>query len=131
MGSPATQRPVTTLLTGTVRAVRGSLPLRRAAEALAADGIGLLVVHNPAGALAGVVSERDVVAAVASDRDLDSERVEDVMADQVVTVDVSDTVATASPALSARAWARSSAAMSARKGPTKCRCPACGGGRGA
>lgn len=77
---------VASLLTGSIRAVRPSLTLRLAAELLAEDGIGLLVVENAEGDLAGVLSERDLVAAVADGTDLDAERLGSLMADEVVTV---------------------------------------------
>ncbi len=87
--------PVSDLLTGTVRTVHPSMSLRAAARAMAADGIGLLVVENSSGALAGVVSERDLVSALADDADLDGDRLDDVMAQDVVTVDATDTLAVA------------------------------------
>jgi CBS domain-containing protein len=62
-----------------------TMSLRRAAETLAADEIGLLLVRNHTGQLCGVVSERDIVVAVSQGEDIDSERVEDIMADSVVT----------------------------------------------
>lgn len=86
---------VSDMLTGTVRTVHPTLNLRAAARAMAADGIGLLVVENAAGALAGVVSERDLVNALADDVDLDADRLQDVMAEDVVTIDANDTVADA------------------------------------
>lgn len=96
----ATQTPtrdaatVADLVTGTIRTVRGTLSLRQAAEAMAEDGIGLLVVESPVGALAGVVSERDLVGAVAERADLDAERLADLMTDEVLTVRPDDDVGT-------------------------------------
>lgn len=86
---------VADLVTGSIRLVYGSLSLHRAAEAMAEDGIGLLVVENADGDLAGVVSERDLVGAVANGMDLDAERVGDLMADEVLTVELDDDVAQA------------------------------------
>lgn len=97
--APSTTRqeanPVNPLLSGTLRTVPMTTSLRGAAEVLASDGIGLLVVVNTAGDLAGVVSERDLVAAVADGVDLDAERVGNVMADQVVTIDVNESIGVA------------------------------------
>ncbi|MBY5161968.1 CBS domain-containing protein [Salsipaludibacter albus] len=95
MDTPTIPRPrVADLVHGTLRVVHPSLPLRRAAELLAADGIGLLVVENAAGDLAGVVSERDLVAAIARGGEPDEERVGDLMTDDVVCVDLDDDLAT-------------------------------------
>lgn len=58
--------------------------LREAAERLAADGVGALVVLHGS-ALVGVVAERDVVAHVAVGADLDHLTVGDVMQGDVIT----------------------------------------------
>lgn len=58
------------LLTGSLRIVYPWLSLRSGAEAMTEDGIGLLVVGDRDGDLAGVVSERDLVAAVGDKSDL-------------------------------------------------------------
>lgn len=62
-----------------------SASLREAAEQLAADCIGALVVLRGA-ALVGVLSERDVVAHLAVGADLDHLTVGDVMQGEVVTL---------------------------------------------
>lgn len=87
--------PVRALLTGALRTVHPSLALRAAATVMAADGIGLLVVTNNEGGLAGVVSERDLVTSVGSGADIDSDRVDDIMAEDVVTIDADDPVSMA------------------------------------
>lgn len=87
--------PVAEVLTGTLRIVHASMSMRAAAETMAEDGIGLLVVANPDGRLAGVVSERDLVHVVAAAGDVDGDRVADRMADDVVTIDRDADVATA------------------------------------
>ncbi len=95
MDSPTIPRiRVADLVHGTLRVVHPSLTLRRAAEVLAADGIGLLVVENVEGDLAGVVSERDLVAAIAAGGDPGVDRVGDLMSDDVVCVDLDDDLAT-------------------------------------
>lgn len=72
--------------TGAMRYAPTSMTLLDAAEALAADGIGLLVVERAGHGMVGVVSERDIVHAVADGADLEAERLDSVMADGVVTV---------------------------------------------
>jgi signal-transduction protein with cAMP-binding, CBS, and nucleotidyltransferase domain len=65
-------------------------PLRKAAQTLAREVIGVGLVRQtwpPA-----VVSERDIVAAIAEGADPDQERVEDVMTDDVVSVRPRDPV---------------------------------------
>lgn len=90
---------VSGLLEGAVRTVRPSMSLHRAAEELAADSIGLLVVEQPAGVVAGVVSERDVIRAMAEGADLDAERIADIMIDDVITVAETTTVGEAAKAM--------------------------------
>ncbi|MEY3020475.1 MAG: hypothetical protein RLZZ272_1459, partial [Actinomycetota bacterium] len=58
------------------------------------DGVGLLVVVDTRGVL-GVLSERDVVNAVAEGADLDDERVRARLADDVVTIDEGATISDA------------------------------------
>lgn len=80
--------PVTTvadLVAGAVSTIEPTATLREAAEQLAADGLGLLVVVGPRGPR-GVLSERDVVAALAEGGDPDVERVGDRASDQPVEV---------------------------------------------
>lgn len=84
----------TSLATDPIRALTGdpvatilpSATLREAATELAADVIGLLVVVDPSG-VRGVISERDIVRAIADGVDLDVERVRDVASLDVTTVD--------------------------------------------
>ena len=81
-----TVAPVTvaTLMGRPVATIDHAASLREAAERLAADGVGVLVVLHGT-ALVGVVSERDVVAHVAAGADLDHLTVGDVMQGDVVT----------------------------------------------
>lgn len=76
---------VASLLGGPIALVRPTATLRAAAETLAADEIGLLVVGD-AGGMRGVLSERDLVRAAAAGADLDTERVRDHASADVVTV---------------------------------------------
>jgi acetyl-CoA synthetase len=82
---------VGSLLRGPIATVRPTQTLREAAEALTADDVGLLVVAD-AGGLRGVLSERDLVRAVASGLDLDLERVRDHASSDVVTIPESSRV---------------------------------------
>jgi CBS domain-containing protein len=68
--------------------------LEEAAEALAADNIGALLVLRH-GELAGLVSERDVVIHVAAGSDLSHLHVGEVMATDLVTVRPDTSVAAA------------------------------------
>lgn len=65
--------------------------LRDAAEQMAANDVGLVIVTR-AGAIAGVLSERDIVRAVADGHDVDEERVEDNMAVEIVSVGVDTSI---------------------------------------
>lgn len=93
--SPVRQTdPVGSLLSPAVATVEPTATLREAAQEMAADRLGLLVVTNANGMI-GVISERDVVAALADGADLDVERVRDHASDRVVTVDADLSVAEA------------------------------------
>lgn len=79
------------LLTAPTATIRTTATLRDAARALAADGLGLLVVVDP-DAVRGVISERDLVTAAADGADLDEERVRDHTTEEVVSVDEATSV---------------------------------------
>lgn len=83
--------PIRWLLDREVVTVRRADPLRWAAEVLFAESVGVVVVMDPDG-LAGVLSERDIVRALAEGGDPDVERVVDLMTDDVLTVDVTEPV---------------------------------------
>jgi CBS domain-containing protein len=89
--------PVRTLVGDPVATIGPTATLRAAAETMATDAVGLLVVVDTRGVL-GVLSERDIVNAVSEGADLDDERVRDRLADDVVTIDedasISDAAAT-------------------------------------
>jgi CBS domain-containing protein len=82
------------LLRGPIATIRPTATLREAAETLTADDLGLLV-SSDAGGMRGVLSERDIVRAVAAGGDLDLERVRDHASSDVVTVDESAPIAEA------------------------------------
>jgi CBS domain-containing protein len=71
--------------------VRSSDALRRAAEVLHAESVGAVVVLGPGG-LAGVLSERDIVRALAEGGDPDVDRVSEYMTYEVMTVEASEPV---------------------------------------
>jgi CBS domain-containing protein len=74
-----------------VAVVEAEATLAEVAEALAADEIGALCVTEN-GVLAGIVSERDVVAHVAAGADPDTLTAAEVMSTDLVTVTPDDTV---------------------------------------
>jgi CBS domain-containing protein len=78
--------PIGSIVSTPVATVRPTATLREAARLLAADRVGLLVVLDHRG-VRGVLSERDLVAAVADGEDVEVERVADHLVDDLVTVD--------------------------------------------
>jgi CBS domain-containing protein len=81
-----------------VATITPTATLQQAAEAMMADGVGLLVVTDVNGPT-GVISERDIVAAVTEGLELEVERVRDHGADEIVSVDGDATVADAALAM--------------------------------
>lgn len=77
---------VSEILRTPARTIDPLATLQRLANELAEDPIGLLVVVGWDGKPIGVVSERDLVRAVADNEELDVARVTDVMTDRIVTV---------------------------------------------
>ena len=77
-----------------VATVEGTANLTEAAEELAADDVGALLVLEH-GVLSGVISERDVVRHVAEHADPDHLEVRDVMSVDLVTAASSDTIISA------------------------------------
>jgi CBS domain-containing protein len=86
--------PVERLVSGPVVEAHTDDTLTRIAELMIEDSIGLVVIRdqNP---IAGVVSERDIVAAVADGVDFESERAADVMAMDTVTIDAASPISEA------------------------------------
>jgi len=76
--------PVSRVMSWPVATIDSEATLEEAAEALAADNIGVLLVLRDGG-LAGIVSERDVVVHVAAGSDLSHLRAGEVMAGDLVT----------------------------------------------
>ena len=90
--------PIGALMAPAVATIAPTATLREAAESMMADGLGLLVVVDTNGPR-GVISERDIVAAVVEDLDLEVERVRDHGADEIVSVTDEATVADAARAM--------------------------------
>jgi len=86
------------LVAPTVATIVPTATLQQAAEAMIADGLGLLVVTDVNGPT-GVLSERDIVAAAAEGLDLELERVRDHGSNEIVSVDDQSTVADAARAM--------------------------------
>lgn len=83
--------PIGTLVVGPVAMVSPTATLREAAQTLASDHLGLLVVVTGAGPRA-VLSERDIVAAIAGGEDVDVERVRDHASVDLITVEEDTTI---------------------------------------
>lgn len=90
--------PVSTLVGDPVATIGPTATLRAAVTALAADAIGLLVVVDPRG-VRGVFSERDIVTAIVDEADLDDTRVRDYATSEVISVELTDDIATAARAM--------------------------------
>ena len=98
MGAAGTSETVGGLVSPAVAIVNSTATLHDAADRMAADGLGLLVVADANGPV-GVLSERDIVVAIAEQLDLDEERVRDHCADEIVSVNEDATVADAARAM--------------------------------
>lgn len=94
MTATGMQEAVRTLLQGPLATCRPLGTLRGAATALADNLVGALVVGHPEDVV-GIVSERDLVRAVAEGLDVDDDRVRDVMSEPVETIDEDATIAEA------------------------------------
>lgn len=90
---------VSTIMSWPVATVDHETSLQEAAEALAAEDVGIVLVLGK-GSLVGVVSERDVVAHVAACADLTHLTVGEVMATEVVVTSMSSSVLDAARAMS-------------------------------
>jgi CBS domain-containing protein len=94
----AAKDPIGTLMAPAVALVVPTATLRQAAESMIADGLGLLVVADANGPT-GVISERDIVAAITEDLDLEVERVRDHGSDEIVSVPHDASIAAAALAM--------------------------------
>ncbi|GGI09493.1 CBS domain-containing protein [Egicoccus halophilus] len=86
--------PVTTVVRTPVATIAPTATLEAAASALAAAELGLLVVLDPTG-IRGVLSERDIVTAVADGADLSLERVVDHAVTDVLGIESTASLADA------------------------------------
>jgi CBS domain-containing protein len=98
MTTPRPDRPVATIMSWPVATIDHDASLEEAAEALAADNIGALLVTRDGG-MVGIVSERDVVTHLAAGTHLDRLRVGEAMAGDVVTVSPETTILAAARAM--------------------------------
>jgi CBS domain-containing protein len=87
----ATIAPVASVMHRSTVAVRPDTTIRQVAETLAREEVGAVVVRGTEG-LVGIVSERDVVRALAEGLDPDLERAADVMTYDVVSVESVDPI---------------------------------------
>lgn len=69
-------------------------PVRTAAVAIVEQSVGILIVGTPDDVI-GVVSERDIVRAVAEELDLDEVTVSDIASRQVEWIDADDNIGAA------------------------------------
>ena len=92
--STSPHQPVARIMSWPVATIDHDATLEEAAEALAADNVGVLLVLRDHG-VAGVVSERDVVFHVAAGTDLTHLRVGEVMSGELVTTTPGDTILSA------------------------------------
>ena len=98
MTTPRPDRPVATIMSWPVATIDHDASLEEAAEALAADNIGALLVTRDGG-MVGIVSERDVVTHLAAGTHLDRLCVGEAMAGDVVTVSPETTILAAARAM--------------------------------
>lgn len=93
--TPATATPLRDLVRDQgLRVVTRSMSLHDAAASMAEDGIGVLLVAGTGTGMIGIISERDIINAIANEADLEVERVGNLMSDEVVTVDQDASLAT-------------------------------------
>jgi CBS domain-containing protein len=98
MDDPMRGDAVGRLMSPAVATIHPTATLSAAVEAMAADRLGLLVVTDAAG-VTGVISERDIIVALAEMTDLDDARVRDHCADDIVAVDEGASVEDAAHAM--------------------------------
>lgn len=89
---PAPTDPVRLVMARRLVGVGSDVSLREIARELYECEIGVVLVDNPGGAT-GLVSERDLVAAVADGDDLDKRQALDIMTADLVTAAPDDTIA--------------------------------------
>lgn len=90
--SPGSER-VAQLIGAPVRTVAPDASLHDAADAMAAASVGALVLSEGRGSAAGIVSERDLVRALAERRDPATTRTRDIASTTLVWCDARATLA--------------------------------------
>lgn len=100
MTAPKLTDPIGMLSGAPVATIRPTQTLRDAVEALATDAIGILVVVDSSG-VRGVISERDIVMAIAEDTELTEARVLDWMTADLIQVAEDASVADAAATMAA------------------------------
>jgi len=96
--SPRPERPVSTIMSWPVATIDHDATLEEAAEALAADSIGALVVLRE-GDLAGIISERDVVVHLAAGADPSHLLTGEAMSGDLVIAQADDSILAAARAM--------------------------------
>lgn len=91
MTIPRPERPVSTVMSWPVATIDHESTLAEAVEALAADSIGVVLVLRDDG-LAGILSERDVVAHLAAGADPQHLLVGEAMVGDLVTVQADESI---------------------------------------
>jgi CBS domain-containing protein len=94
------QGPIGALISPAVATILPTATLREAVEAMATDGLGLLVVTGATGPI-GVLSERDIIVALADELHLEDERAQDHCSHDIVGVDFDATIEDAARGMSA------------------------------
>lgn len=94
MSTARPDEPVSRLIRRGPVTVDPAATLRELGEVLVREEVGAALVARD-GSVVGLVSERDVIRAVADGADVDDDRAEDVMVFDVVTVDPHELIATA------------------------------------
>lgn len=94
----STERIVAELMQTALVSVSPDATLRRAADVLTVEEVGVALVQGREG-FVGVVSERDIVRAIAEGEDPDDARVSDVMTFEVASIDETASLADAAAAM--------------------------------
>jgi predicted transcriptional regulator len=94
MSTARPDEPVTRLVRRGPVTVEPTVTLRELSVVLVREEVGVALVVRDTTAV-GLVSERDVVRAVADGHDVDDDRVEDVMTFEVVAIDSHETITAA------------------------------------
>lgn len=84
-------RPIGDLLTGRIVDAKPTTSLRTAAVLLDEEAVSALLVDDPRGVI-GILTERDVVRAIADGADVDETRIAEYLTDHLLTVDARDTL---------------------------------------